>query len=41
MMGGYGVGMMGLGLLGWTLNLFVIGVVVYFTVRFAIKKNKI
>jgi hypothetical protein len=39
MMGGFGMGMMGFGMLGWLLNLFVIGIVVYFSVRLALKKE--
>lgn len=41
MMGGYGYAMMGYGLLGWLLNLLVIGVVVYAAVRLALRKNKL
>lgn len=40
MMSGYGWGMMGLGLLGWILNLFFIGIVVYFAVKLAMKNTK-
>lgn len=39
MMSGYGFGMMGFGLLGWMINLIVIGIVVYFAVKLAIKKQ--
>ncbi|WP_458411921.1 hypothetical protein ACNQFZ_13815 [Schinkia sp. CFF1] len=41
MMGGYGFGMMGFGFLAWIANLFVIGIVVYFAVKLAIKNNKL
>jgi len=37
MMSGYG--MMGFGLLGWMINLIVIGIVVYLAVKLAIKKQ--
>lgn len=37
MMGGHGLAMMGMGLLGWILNLSVIGIVVYFSVKLALK----
>lgn len=40
MMGGYGFTMMGFGLLGWLLNLFMIGIVVYYSVKLALKKDK-
>ncbi|WP_255639783.1 hypothetical protein [Aquibacillus saliphilus] len=40
MMGGYGFGMMGYGLLGWFINLLVIGIVVYYSVKLALKNNK-
>lgn len=40
MMGGYGFAMMGFGLLGWLLNLFVIGIVVYYSVKLALRKSK-
>lgn len=40
MMGGYGLGMMGFGLLGWIINLFAIGAVVYIAVKLALRKNK-
>ena len=38
MFGGKRFGMMGLGLIGWLLNLFIIGIVVYLAVRLALKK---
>ena len=38
MFGENGFGMMGLGLIGWLLNLFVIGIVVYLAVKLALKK---
>jgi hypothetical protein len=38
MFGGNGFVMMGLGLIGWLLNLFVIGIVVYTAVKLALKK---
>ena len=38
MFGGNGFGMMGLGLIGWLLNFFVIGIVVYLAVKLALKK---
>ncbi|RCW74975.1 hypothetical protein [Saliterribacillus persicus] len=37
MMGGYGSSMMGFGLLGWIINIVVIGLVVYFSVTFALR----
>ncbi len=37
----HGLGMMGFGLLGWGLNLFIIGIVVYFAVKLAIKSSKL
>ncbi len=40
MMGGYGFGMMGLGLLGWLLNLGAIAIVVYYAVKLALRNNK-
>lgn len=40
MMGGYGFGMMGFGLFGWLINLLVIGFVVYFSVKLALKSDK-
>jgi len=40
MMGGFGFGMMGMGLLGWMLNLAAIGIVVYFAVKLALKTDK-
>lgn len=40
MMGGYGFTMMGFGFLGWLLNLFMIGIVVYYSVKLALKKDK-
>ncbi|RBW70181.1 hypothetical protein [Bacillus taeanensis] len=39
MMGGYGFGMMGYGLIMWLLHLLVIGVVVYFSVKLALKSK--
>lgn len=30
-------GMMGFGIFGWILNLFIIGLVVYFAVKFALR----
>lgn len=30
-------GMMGLGIFGWVLNLFIIGLVVYFAVKLALR----
>lgn len=39
-MNGYGFGMMGLGLLGWLLNLGAIAIVVYFAVKLALKNYK-
>ncbi|WP_279625762.1 hypothetical protein [Parageobacillus thermantarcticus] len=30
-------GMMGLGIIGWVLNLFIIGLVVYFAVKLALR----
>lgn len=41
MMGRYGIGMMGFGIIGWLLNLTVIGIVVYFAVKMALRKSKI
>lgn len=41
MMGGYGLGMMGLGILGWLLSLFAIGIVVYLAVNLSIQNNKL
>ncbi|MDD9313929.1 MULTISPECIES: hypothetical protein [Cytobacillus] len=41
MMGGYGIGMMAYGIIGWLLNLTMIGIVVFFTVKMAIKKSKV
>ncbi|MCU1808195.1 hypothetical protein NVV31_22755 [Cytobacillus firmus] len=40
MMGGFGIGMMGFGMIGLMLNLTLIGIVVYFAVKMAIKKSK-
>jgi hypothetical protein len=40
MMGAYGFGMMGFGLLGWFINLLAIGAVVYLAVKLALWKNK-
>lgn len=40
MMGGFGYSMMGFGLLGWLLNLVVIGLVVYFSVKLALKNKQ-
>lgn len=37
MMNGYGFGMMGFGLLGWLINLIVIGAVVYYATKLALK----
>ncbi|MFT8320787.1 MAG: hypothetical protein ABF649_07775 [Bacillus sp. (in: firmicutes)] len=37
MMGGYGFGMMGYGILGWILNLLVIGIVVYYATKLALR----
>lgn len=39
MMSGYGFGMMGLGFLGWIINLLVIGIVVYYATNRALKNN--
>ncbi|WP_280516112.1 MULTISPECIES: hypothetical protein [Bacillaceae] len=41
MMVGYGIGMMGSGIIGWLINLTMIGIVVFFTVKMAIKKSKV
>lgn len=35
-----GSGMMGFGFIGWILNLLLMGIVVYFAVRLALKNNK-
>ncbi|WP_263601176.1 hypothetical protein [Bacillus sp. PS06] len=40
MMGVHGVSMVGYGLLGWILNLVVIGIVVYASVNLALRKNR-
>ncbi|AGT31223.1 hypothetical protein M493_04605 [Geobacillus genomosp. 3] len=42
MMGGMmsGWGMMGLGILGWLLNLLAIGLVVYWAVKFALRDKR-
>lgn len=40
MMGGFGYSMMGFGLLVWLLNLVVIGLVVYFAVKLALKNKQ-
>lgn len=40
MMGGYGFGIMGYGMLTWVLNLIVIGLVVYFSVKMALRHEK-
>ncbi|WP_268869212.1 hypothetical protein [Heyndrickxia acidiproducens] len=41
MMSGFGYGMMmGYGIFGWLLNLAAIGVVVYFSVKLALRKQK-
>lgn len=37
MMGSFGIGMMGYGLLGWILNLLAIGIVVYYATKIALK----
>jgi len=39
MMGGYGFGMMGYGFLGWIINLLVIGIVVYYSTKLALKNH--
>ncbi|WP_202925665.1 hypothetical protein [Virgibacillus sp. MSP4-1] len=40
MMGGYGgFGMMGYGFLGWIINLIVIGIVVYYATKLALKHH--
>lgn len=38
MMGGWG--MMGYGIFGWVLNLFILGLVVYFAVKLALRDKK-
>lgn len=40
MMSGHGFGMLGIGFLGWLLNLGTIALVVYFAVKLALKNNK-
>ncbi|WP_171038108.1 hypothetical protein [Aquibacillus sediminis] len=37
MMNGYGIGMMGFGILGWLINLIIIGAVVYYATKLALK----
>ncbi|MFB6469429.1 hypothetical protein ACE38V_22090 [Cytobacillus sp. Hz8] len=39
-MGGFGYSMMGFGLLAWLFNLVIIGLVVYFSVKLALKNNQ-
>lgn len=39
MMGGHGFGMMGMMGIGWIINLLLIGVVVYFAVKLALRDN--
>ena len=38
-MGGHGFVMMGLGLFVWLINLFAIGIVVYLSVKLALRKT--
>lgn len=37
MMQGYGFGMLGYGFLGWVINLLVIGIIVYYATKLALK----
>lgn len=37
MMGGYGFSIMGYGFIGWLFNLLVIGIVVYYSTKLAMK----
>ena len=39
MMSGYGFGMMGMGFIGWIINLLVIGFVVYYAAKMALKNH--
>jgi hypothetical protein len=39
MMGEFGFRMMGLGFLGWVINLLAIGIVVYVAVKLALRKK--